>query len=104
MKFLWILTAIGSVLGGILLLVGFFEDSAPKQAAAAATAAAMAVIPYCLARASERGAMFDLYALLSTNLKAVRETLETHTRLLAAMANSVSDKTNETNNTSSASR
>ena len=34
-----------------MLFQAFQEDSAPKQGAAAAIAAALAVIPYCMARA-----------------------------------------------------
>lgn len=52
MVFLFVLTGIGAVLGGISLLIfGIFGGSAPQQAAGAAIAVAMAVIPYCLARA-----------------------------------------------------
>lgn len=56
-KYLWILTAIGSVLGGLVGLVGVTAArGAPQEAAAAAIGIAFAVIPYCLARAaSETG-------------------------------------------------
>jgi len=56
-KFLWVLTAIGSVLGGLVVLIGVTAaKGAPQEAAAAAIGIAFAVIPYCLARAaSEMG-------------------------------------------------
>jgi len=55
---LWILTLLGALGGGLTLLgVTFSANGAPQQAAGAAMAAALAVIPYCLARAfSELGA------------------------------------------------
>ena len=56
-KFLWVLTMIGSVLGGLVVLFGVIgANGAPQDAAAAAVGIAMAAIPYCLARAaSEMG-------------------------------------------------
>ena len=56
-KFLWVLTMIGSVLGGLVVLCGVIgANGAPQDAAAAAVGIAMAAIPYCLARAaSEMG-------------------------------------------------
>lgn len=52
-KSLWILTIIGSLLGGLMALIGLFAaNSAPQEAAAAAMGIAFAVIPYCLARAA----------------------------------------------------
>ena len=51
-KLLWFVTIIGSMLGGLVMFVGVNEaKGAPQEAAAAAMAVAMAVIPYCLARA-----------------------------------------------------
>lgn len=51
-KFLWGVTAVFSVLGGISAFLGIlFAQSAPQQAAAAAIALCFCVIPYCLARA-----------------------------------------------------
>ncbi|MDR2196266.1 MAG: hypothetical protein LBE50_06775 [Gallionellaceae bacterium] len=51
-KILWIITVVGSVLGGLMALIGIFASkSAPQEAAAAAMGLALAVIPYCLARA-----------------------------------------------------
>ncbi len=56
-KFLWITTAIFSVLGGLTVIVGISAaNGAPQEAAAAAMGIAFAVIPYCLAKAvSEYG-------------------------------------------------
>ena len=56
-KFLWVLTMIGSVLGGLVVLFGVIgANGAPQEAAAAAVGISMAAIPYCLARAaSEMG-------------------------------------------------
>ena len=57
-KFLWIVTAIGSLLGALVVVGGVAAaKGAPQEAAAAAIGLALAVIPYCLARAvSEYGA------------------------------------------------
>jgi hypothetical protein len=53
MTFLWVLTIIGSVLGGLTLFASiFFTNGAPQEGALAAVAAGFAVIPYCLARAA----------------------------------------------------
>jgi hypothetical protein len=56
-KFLWITTAICSVIGGLTAVVGISAaNGAPQEAAAAAMGVAFAVIPYCLAKAvSEYG-------------------------------------------------
>lgn len=52
-KLLWVLAIFGALFGGLILLVGVSGASgAPQEAAAAAIAAAMAVIPYVLARAA----------------------------------------------------
>ena len=52
-NFLWILTALGSVLGALVAIVGVLAATgAPQEAAAAAVGIACAVIPYCLARAA----------------------------------------------------
>lgn len=53
---LWLLTIIGALFGGAILVIGFTSaNGAPQQAAAGALAIGCAVIPYCLARAiSER--------------------------------------------------
>jgi hypothetical protein len=58
MSFLWALTVLSAVLGGVVVTFGVFAASgAPQEAAAAAIGVALAVIPYCLARAvSEIGA------------------------------------------------
>lgn len=47
----WILTIVGVIVGGIIVLVGVFLPGAPQQAAAAAIGLACAILPYCLARA-----------------------------------------------------
>jgi hypothetical protein len=48
----WILSFLGSLAAGFQLLDTFASaKSAPQQAAGAALAAAIAIIPYCLARA-----------------------------------------------------
>ena len=54
----WIIAIIGSVFGGLTLLLTFMSaDSAPQEAAGAALALGLAAIPYCFARAiSEAGA------------------------------------------------
>lgn len=53
-KFLWVCTALGSLLGGLGLLASLLlVNGAPTQAAGAALSIGMAVIPYCLARAAE---------------------------------------------------
>ena len=52
-KFLWMLTILGSALGGAVAIIGVSASrGAPQEAAAAAMGIAFAVIPYCLARAS----------------------------------------------------
>jgi hypothetical protein len=52
-KFLWVMTAIGSVLGGFVMLIGVGgATGAAQEASAAAIGLSMAVIPYCLARAA----------------------------------------------------
>lgn len=52
-KFLWILTIIGSILGGLrILYVAFFVGGAWIDKVGVVTLGiALAVIPYCLARA-----------------------------------------------------
>lgn len=82
-KFLYALTVIGSIVGSFFLIGAFLEDSAPKQAASAGIAVALAVVPYCLARASS--ALSNSESI--SELKCVNDTLATHTRLLAALAN-----------------
>ena len=52
-KFLWILTFIGSILGGLRALYAFlFIQSWTDQATVTVMGIAFAVIPYCLARAA----------------------------------------------------
>jgi hypothetical protein len=50
-KFFHVLTIVGTVIGGFLLVGALTADSAPKQAAEAAIAVAFGVLPYCFARA-----------------------------------------------------
>lgn len=50
----YILTMIGTVIGGFILLSTLGADSAPQQAAGAAMAVACGVLPYCFARAIEK--------------------------------------------------
>jgi hypothetical protein len=50
-RFLWGLTVFCSTLGMFVLLGIAGAESAPQEAAVAAIAAALAVVPYCLARA-----------------------------------------------------
>jgi outer membrane lipoprotein-sorting protein len=48
----WAISLIAAIVAGLSYWSGMAEaDSAPKQAAVAAMAAAVAVIPYCAARA-----------------------------------------------------
>jgi hypothetical protein len=47
---LWIITILSSLFAITTLLMAFMADSAPQQGAAAAMAAAIAIIPYVLAR------------------------------------------------------
>jgi len=50
--FLWVITILGSLLGGGVLVFGVIgAQGAPQEAAAAAIGIGLAVIPYCLARA-----------------------------------------------------
>lgn len=51
----YVLTIIGTLIGGFFLLNALMlADSAPQQAAGAAIAIAFGVLPYCFARAVER--------------------------------------------------
>ena len=50
--FFWVLTIIGSVLGGLVILVTpGSAKSAPQEAAGAAIGLSFAILPYCIARA-----------------------------------------------------
>jgi hypothetical protein len=83
MKALHILTILGCLCGGFTLLNTFMTaNGAPQEGAGAAIAAAFAVIPYCFVRAIELWA-----APGETQLRKLNETLTTHTRLLAQLAN-----------------
>lgn len=50
----YILTIIGTVIGGLILVSTLTAESAPQQAAGAAMALAWGVLPYCFARAIEK--------------------------------------------------
>ena len=52
----YILSIVGGIVGVFILIVVMFaaDASAPQQGAAAAVAAAITVIPYCMARAFEK--------------------------------------------------
>jgi len=51
-NFFWSLVIIGSVFGAITAAIGvMYAKGAPQEAAAAAIGIALAVIPYCLAKA-----------------------------------------------------
>jgi hypothetical protein len=80
--FLWVVAAIGALAGSLFVIGAFFEDSAPKQAASAAVGLGLAVIPYCLARSCD-----EYNNETVRELKALNETMATHTRLLAEVAN-----------------
>src|SRR5258708_4285824 len=83
MKAVHILTILGALFGGVRLIDTLMKaNTAPQQAAGAALAAAIAVIPYCFARAVE-----IMASPRDAELKRVNETLATHTRLLADLAN-----------------
>lgn len=49
-SFFSVITLIGCVLGGLLVLAGVVSDSAPRMAAFAATGVGFAVIPYIVTR------------------------------------------------------
>lgn len=52
MKFFYVLTIIGAIVGALYLIGGLsLANGAPQEAAVAAIAIACAVLPYCLARA-----------------------------------------------------
>lgn len=75
---LWALTIIGSVLGGLVSVVGVLAATgAPQEAAAAAIGVACAVIPYCLARAvseiSDSSTSAAIVATMAENLIAIRK-------------------------------
>jgi len=53
MKVFWWLAIIGAVAGAFGLVATWAANGAPQQAAGAAIAVALAVLPYCLARAVE---------------------------------------------------
>ena len=85
MSWVWILVVLCAVVGAIemagVLLAS--QVSAPQQAGAAAVAIGWAIIPYVFACALERGGAAE-----RAELKRLNETLATHTKLLAEIANS----------------
>jgi hypothetical protein len=85
MKYCHICTILGAIGAAIELMSVQTTTgiSAPQQAAGAAIAVAMVVIPYCLAR----GLVAMSTSAEEAQLKRLNETIETHTRLLAEMAN-----------------
>ena len=69
----WVLTIVGSFIGGLLILVTLLSaKGAPQEAAGAALGLSFAVIPYCIARA------------LSEMSRPTRESVRTAARKLAA--------------------
>lgn len=54
MAFFWVVTLLGSLAGGLGLVISLFLGSAPQQAASAAISIGFAVVPYCLARSIEK--------------------------------------------------
>lgn len=93
MKYWHICTILGAI-GAALELLSVQTTSgisAPQEAAGAAIAVAMVVIPYCFARA--------LVAMSTSaeeaQLKRLNESIETHTRLLAEMANASTHRVHE---------
>ena len=52
--FLYICTCFGGIIGTIILFFSLFAGSAPQQGAGAAVAVAFVVIPYCMARVTEK--------------------------------------------------
>lgn len=85
MKLAWVLVILGSVIGGFMLLNVFAATgiSAPQEAAGAGMALACAAIPYCFVRAIQ----FMCESPEAAELKTLNDTLTTHTRLLAELAN-----------------
>lgn len=52
--FLYICTCFGGIIGTLILFFSLFAESAPQQGAGAAIAVAFVVIPYCMARVTEK--------------------------------------------------
>lgn len=70
MHFMGVVSIIGSIAGGTVLLLGFMgAQSAPQEAASAALAIALAVIPYVFFRAIQLSKQ-------SADTQAMREALE----------------------------
>ena len=85
MKFLYGLTIVGAIIGGFILVFGVtFSNGAPQEAAVAAIAVAVAVLPYCLARAA--------HEISSINARAVfQDQQKTQIKLLASIANKLTE-------------
>jgi hypothetical protein len=90
MRYLHIFTVLGAILGGFELINVILTSpiSAPQEGAGAAMAVACVVIPYCFARA-----MLAMENAEDAQLKRLNDNIETHTRLLAAIANAAARKT-----------
>lgn len=50
-KFFFVLTILGGILGGLLVITAFFLPGAPQQVATSAMGIGFAVVPYCIGRA-----------------------------------------------------
>jgi hypothetical protein len=85
MKSLHVVTILGCVCGGFVL-IGTFPTAtgAPRECAGAALAVSLAVIPYCFVRSIE---LWAERSAPEAELRKLNEILTTHTRLLAALAN-----------------
>jgi len=82
-----------SILACIVAFLSFVSDwqaaqSAPQQCVAISMALLIVILPYCLSKAI-------MGIIQDGQIKRLNETLETHTRLLASMANTVSPITVE---------
>lgn len=80
-RFFWVGTIIGSVIGALSLFGSLLDNSAPRQAAGAAIAVALAVIPYCIARAVD-----GLMDSPTTELRKLNDQFAAQARALAYTA------------------
>jgi hypothetical protein len=85
MKVLWVLVILGVAAGTIQFVevLTSMSISAPQQAAGGAMAVEYAILPYCFVRAIQ----FMVESPSERELKRLNESLDTHTRLLAILAN-----------------
>jgi hypothetical protein len=81
-QWVWVLPIPGALAGAAIVIIALNEDSSPKQAAAASLAAAVTIIPYCIARA-----VTELSDASRQELAALNAKMAVHTRLLAELAN-----------------